>query len=443
MSQSSKISMSQKSITSNSKSQKSISQKSNSQINISQKISSKKTSNNQPIVHTVDNVSNNYDNERKDNSISNNKSSKSNNISSKSNNISSKSNNNSNKSNNKTKNLPEEFYDKIADLQFYSVQDIRPKNRIFPLDPNQLELIYTNKNNDTKLHMVEERIKNLEIKNRNLEIINKMFFDKLKYHYDQNSNRKKFFDKNIEQLKHEIETGDTNFNKHFSFLKYMKENKNAVFDINGNSNEVYRDLDKEMNDYRNELNKIISDDKINNIKSLNIIKKSIDELKNDFNNRFEKLESLNQQNRELISQIIEIEKLKQSSPNSKISSKKDSEKNSINRSIKTKDNNSINRSQKNSSNKNEDNNNINENKNNNNKSKISSFYTNNDKKENTEANQENKESEPKPQTDNVLVKDNNLPGSNPPPKEEEQQPAEEKKEEPVPAPEGEAQNTQS
>ena len=69
-----------------------------------------------------------------------------------------------------------------------------------------------------------------------------------------------------------------------------------------------------------------------------------------------------------------------------------------------------------------------------------------DKKGNTEANQENKENkegEPKPQTDNVLVKDNNLPGSNPPPKEEEQQPAEEKKEAPVPAPEGEAQNTQS
>ena len=64
-----------------------------------------------------------------------------------------------------------------------------------------------------------------------------------------------------------------------------------------------------------------------------------------------------------------------------------------------------------------------------------------DKKENTEANQENKESEPKPQTDNVLVKDNNLPGSNPPPKDE--QPVEEKKEEPVPAPEGEAQNAQS
>ena len=64
-----------------------------------------------------------------------------------------------------------------------------------------------------------------------------------------------------------------------------------------------------------------------------------------------------------------------------------------------------------------------------------------DKKENTEANQENKESEQQPPTDNVLVKDNNLPGSNPPPKEE--QPAEEKKEEPVPAPEGEAQNTQS
>ena len=64
-----------------------------------------------------------------------------------------------------------------------------------------------------------------------------------------------------------------------------------------------------------------------------------------------------------------------------------------------------------------------------------------DKKENAEANQENKEGEQQPQTDNVLVKDNNLPGSNPPPKEE--QPAEEKKEEPVPAPEGEAQNAQS
>jgi len=64
-----------------------------------------------------------------------------------------------------------------------------------------------------------------------------------------------------------------------------------------------------------------------------------------------------------------------------------------------------------------------------------------DKKENAEANQEKKEGEQQPQTDNVLVKDNNLPVSNPPPKEE--QPAEEKKEEPVPAPEGEAQNAQS
>ena len=40
--------------------------------------------------------------------------------------------------------------------------------------------------------MVEERIKNLEIKNRNLEIINKMFFDNLKDHYDQNKIEKNF-----------------------------------------------------------------------------------------------------------------------------------------------------------------------------------------------------------------------------------------------------------
>jgi hypothetical protein len=69
-----------------------------------------------------------------------------------------------------------------------------------------------------------------------------------------------------------------------------------------------------------------------------------------------------------------------------------------------------------------------------------------DKKENTEVKQENneaskeenKEGESKPQSDNVLIKDNNLPGNNPPPKEE--QPAEEKKEEPVPVPDGETQN---
>jgi hypothetical protein len=64
-----------------------------------------------------------------------------------------------------------------------------------------------------------------------------------------------------------------------------------------------------------------------------------------------------------------------------------------------------------------------------------------DKKENTEVKQEKIEGESQPQSENVLVKDNNLPGSNPPPKEE--QPAEEKKEEPVPAPEGETQNAQS
>ena len=67
--------------------------------------------------------------------------------------------------------------------------------------------------------------------------------------------------------------------------------------------------------------------------------------------------------------------------------------------------------------------------------------TTEDKKENTEVKQEKIEGESQPQSENVLVKDNNLPGSNPPPKEE--QPAEEKKEEPVPAPEGETQNAQS
>lgn len=57
MSQNSKNSMSQKSIiTSNSKNKKSINQKSSSQINISEKISSKTNSNNQPIVHIVDNT---------------------------------------------------------------------------------------------------------------------------------------------------------------------------------------------------------------------------------------------------------------------------------------------------------------------------------------------------------------------------------------------------
>lgn len=66
------------------------------------------------------------------------------------------------------------------------------------------------------------------------------------------------------------------------------------------------------------------------------------------------------------------------------------------------------------------------------------------KQENNEANkEENKEGESIPQTDNVLVKDNNLPGSNAPPQVE--QPAEDKKEEPVPVPasEGEAQKAQS
>ena len=67
--------------------------------------------------------------------------------------------------------------------------------------------------------------------------------------------------------------------------------------------------------------------------------------------------------------------------------------------------------------------------------------TTEDKKENTEVKQEKIEGESQPQSENVLVKDNNLPGSNPPPKEE--QPAEEKKEESLPAPEGETQNAQS
>ena len=240
---------------------------------------------------------------------------------------SSKSINKRNNERYREKALDEEYFDQINNLQFYSVRDLRPMKNVFPLDPKQIQLIYSSANNNTKLQMVEERIKNLEIKNRNLEIINKMFFDNLKDHYDQNKYRKKFFDKNLDLLRKEKDTGDKKFNQHFSFLKYLKRNQNVIFDSKGNTNVgVYRDLDKEMDDYRKELSKIVSEEQINSNQTINFLRNSIDELRNDFNKRFNDLENLNKKNREMIDQIIEIQREKQSFRDSKTNSQIDNQK---------------------------------------------------------------------------------------------------------------------
>ena len=194
-------------------------------------------------------------------------------------------------------------FNSSSDMLFYNPFKFNQKGELSLLKENAL---YENRKNATKMQMIEEKMKNLELKNQRLEVINNFFFDMLeKNNLSKNEfNRKgdEFEEiKNINDDESEYSSSESNY-----FRKRKKHKK---------IHKSRSDIDLNKNDYKNKFDALNFQQKTaqNARNILDNIKKNLgtylveEELKK--NERFQSInEGINELKSDLIHKLDKIQK---------------------------------------------------------------------------------------------------------------------------------------
>jgi len=199
-------------------------------------------------------------------------------------------------------------------LMFNSVEDILYHNPFKSNTRGQLSLIrenllYENKKNNIKMQMIEEKMKNLELKNKKLEVINDFFFDMFENNLNEKIRKRK---EEEEKQKIYYESSDSSseddyFRKRKKKLRKLYKSKSDV-DINRYNNYRREQFDalafqkKTEQNARNILNNIkknignyLIEEEFKKNEQIQSLNEGINELKSDLDNKFEKIQKMQKQ----------------------------------------------------------------------------------------------------------------------------------------------------
>jgi len=199
-------------------------------------------------------------------------------------------------------------------LMFNSVEDILYHNPFKSNTRGQLSLIrenllYENKKNNIKMQMIEEKMKNLELKNKKLEVINDFFFDMFENNLNEKIRRRK---EEEEKQKIYYESSDSSseddyFRKRKKKLRKLYKSKSDV-DINRYNNYRREQFDalafqkkteqnarNILNDIKKNIGNYLVEEEFKKNEQIQSLNEGINELKSDLDNKFEKIQKMQKQ----------------------------------------------------------------------------------------------------------------------------------------------------
>ena len=199
-------------------------------------------------------------------------------------------------------------------LMFNSVGDIFNHNPFKSNTRGQLSLIkenllYEKKKNNIKMQMIEEKMKNLELKNKKLEVINDFFFDMFENNINEKIRRQK---EEEEKQKMYYESSyssseDDYFHKRKKRLKKLYKSKSDV-DINKYNNYRKEQFDalafqkkteqnarNILNDIKKNIGNYLVEEEFKKNEQIQSLNEGINELKSDLNNKLEKMKNFQKQ----------------------------------------------------------------------------------------------------------------------------------------------------
>ena len=199
-------------------------------------------------------------------------------------------------------------------LMFNSLGDILYHNPFKSNTRGQLSLIkenllYENKKNNIKMQMIEEKMKNLELKNKKLEVINDFFFDMFENNVNEKIRRQK-----EEEEKQKIYYESSDSDSEDAYLRQRKKRLKKLYksksdvDINNYNNYRKEHFDalafqkkteqnarNILNDIKNSIGNYLVEEEFKKNEKIQSLNEGINELKSDLNNKLENIQKMQKQ----------------------------------------------------------------------------------------------------------------------------------------------------
>jgi len=199
-------------------------------------------------------------------------------------------------------------------LMFNSLGDILYHNPFKSNTRGQLSLIkenllYENKKNNIKMQMIEEKMKNLELKNKKLEVINDFFFDMF-----ENNVNEKIRSQKEEEEKQKIYYESSDSDSEDAYLRRRKKRLKKLYksksdvDINNYNNYRKEQFDalafqkkteqnarNILNDIKKNIGNYLVEEEFKKNEKIQSLNEGINELKSDLNNKLENIQKMQKQ----------------------------------------------------------------------------------------------------------------------------------------------------
>jgi hypothetical protein len=197
------------------------------------------------------------------------------------------------------------MFNSSSDMLFNNLR-YNPRGEIGLMKEN---LSLMNKKNATKIQMIEEKMKNLELKNQRLEVINDFFFDMFENNLIQDEIKKqrlkKFEEENKIINEDSSEYNDiNNYNENY-YRKKRKKFKKSRSNVDLNRYERFKKKEFDpiafqqktemnaravLNNIKNNLGTYLVEEELKKNEQFQSLNEGINELKTDLNNKLEKIQ---------------------------------------------------------------------------------------------------------------------------------------------------------
>ena len=197
-------------------------------------------------------------------------------------------------------------------LAFYSVADL---SMLHPLTYQKVKsseryLTSGNLKYNTRLQMVDEKLKKLEEKNECLNVINNIFFDSLKDNITQSLKRKGFLRKHLKDIEYLKQINLEEYNNKVKFLMNLVEEGQIDFDnynfegepLNGIENMVGR-----IEALKTEIGTMLTKNTMKHDVDLNLLKQDVDNIKDELEKKLFEFSENNNKNYAILKEYLKRE----------------------------------------------------------------------------------------------------------------------------------------
>ena len=210
-------------------------------------------------------------------------------------------------------------------LAFYSIADL---SMLHPLTYQKVKaternLTSGNLKYNTRLQMVDEKLKKLEEKNECLNIINNIFFDSLKDNLTQSLKRKAFLRKHLKDIEYLKQINLEEYNNKVNDLMNLVEQGQIDFDnynFEGEPLNGVENMAGHLEALKTEIGTMLTKNTMKHDINLNLLKQDVEDIKDELEKKLVEFSENNNKNYEILKEYLfreEQDRLKEKKKNKK------------------------------------------------------------------------------------------------------------------------------